>query len=94
MVALIANTAFTFLPALVGWSAAPKFGGSSLLGVVLGLVLVNPTLISPSSVATAQDIPTWNLFGLEIQQIGYQGQVLPMLVASYFLAKIEIGMKK
>jgi len=94
MVALIANTAFTFLSALVGWSAAPKFGGSSLLGVVLGLVLVNPTLISPSSVATAQDIPTWNLFGLEIQQIGYQGQVLPMLVASYFLAKIEIGMKK
>lgn len=94
MIALIANTAFTFLPALVGWSAAPKFGGSSLLGVVLGLALVNPSLISPSSVATAGEIPTWNIFGLEIQQVGYHGQVLPMLVASYILAKIEVGMKK
>lgn len=94
MIALIANTAFSFLPALVGWSAAPKFGGSSLLGVVLGLVLVNPNLISPSNVATAGEIPTWNIFGLEIQQVGYQGQVLPMLVASYILAKIEVGMKK
>lgn len=29
---LIANTAFTFLPALIGWSAVNRFGGSPLLG--------------------------------------------------------------
>jgi len=89
MINVIANTAFTFLPALVGWSAVNRFGGSPLLGIVLGLILVHPDLLNANTVATAEEIPTWNLFGLDIQQIGYQGQVLPVLVASYMLAKIE-----
>ena len=38
---LIAQTSFSFLPALVGWSAVKKFGGNPLLGIVLGLILVN-----------------------------------------------------
>ncbi|CAM3469746.1 MULTISPECIES: PTS system trehalose-specific EIIBC component [Saccharibacillus] len=88
----IASTAFTFLPALVGWSAATRFGGSPLLGVVLGLILVNPGLLSAYDYASAVNegtVPTWNLFGLQINAVGYQGQVLPMLVAAYVLVVIE-----
>ncbi|MDO3412543.1 PTS system trehalose-specific EIIBC component [Saccharibacillus sp. CPCC 101409] len=88
----IASTAFTFLPALVGWSAATRFGGSPLLGVVLGLILVNPGLMSAYEYANALNegtVPTWNLFGLHINAVGYQGQVLPMLVAAYVLVVIE-----
>ncbi len=88
----IASTAFTFLPALVGWSAATRFGGSPLLGVVLGLILVNPGLMSAYDYAAALNegtVPTWNLFGLHINAVGYQGQVLPMLVAAYVLVVIE-----
>ncbi len=36
------------------------------------------------------DIPVWNLFGLEVQKVGYQGQVLPILLASYLLARLEL----
>ncbi|KZZ83999.1 PTS system trehalose-specific EIIBC component [Bacillus sp. SJS] len=86
---LIASTAFTFLPVLIGWSAVKRFGGNPLLGIVLGLILVNPALLSAYEYGTAKDIPVWNLFGLEIEKIGYQGQVLPILVASYLLAVIE-----
>ncbi|MTH53574.1 PTS system trehalose-specific EIIBC component [Bacillus mangrovi] len=86
---IIANTAFTFLPALIGWSAVKRFGGSPLLGIVLGLTLVHPELLSAYAYGTAEQIPTWNLFGLEIEKIGYQGSVLPILVASYLLAVIE-----
>ncbi|WP_411342717.1 PTS system trehalose-specific EIIBC component [Paenibacillus sp. WLX1005] len=88
----IASTAFTFLPALVGWSAATRFGGSPLLGVVLGLILVNPSLLSAYDYAAAYNegtVPTWDLFGLHINAVGYQGQVLPMLVAAYVLVTIE-----
>ncbi|MDB4896143.1 MAG: treP, partial [Firmicutes bacterium] len=46
LINLIANTAFTFLPALIGWSAAKQFGTSELLGMVLGLILVHPALLS------------------------------------------------
>lgn len=93
MVSLIANTSFGFLPALIGWSAVKRFGGNPLLGIVLGLILVNPALINAWDFGKVE-IPTWNLFGLEIQQIGYQGQVLPILVASYLLARFEQFLNK
>lgn len=97
MISLIASAAFVFLPALVGWSAVKRFGGSPLLGIVLGLVMVHPGLLSAYSYADARaagEIPMWNLFGLEVQKIGYQGQVLPVLVASYVLAQMEKFLKK
>ncbi|HLS07909.1 PTS system trehalose-specific EIIBC component [Lentibacillus sp.] len=97
MIIIIANTAFTFLPALIGWSAVKRFGGNELLGVVLGLIMVHPDLLNAWSYGEALksgEIPTWNLFGLEVDKIGYQGQVLPVLFASWVLAKIEIFMKK
>lgn len=93
---LIANTAFVFLPGLIGWSAVKKFGGNPLLGIVLGLMLVHPDLLNAWAYGDALKegkIPTWNLFGLEIQKIGYQGQVLPVLVSAYILAKLEIFLK-
>lgn len=97
MINIIANTAFTFLPALIGWSAVKRFGGSELLGVVLGLIMVHPDLLNAWAYGEALDagtVPTWNLFGLEIEAIGYQGQVLPVLFASWVLARIEIFMRK
>ena len=97
IVNLIANTAFVFLPGLIGWSAVNKFGGNPLLGIVLGLMLVHPDLLNAWGYGAAQqkgDIPTWNLFGLTVEKVGYQGQVLPVLLASYVLAKMEIFLKK
>ncbi|MFS0869482.1 PTS system trehalose-specific EIIBC component [Paenibacillus xylanilyticus] len=93
----IASTAFTFLPALIGWSAVKRFGGSPLLGIVLGLILVHPDLLSAYGYANAVNegtVPTWNLFGRHIEKIGYQGQVLPVLVSAYLLAKLEIFLNK
>ncbi|MFD2046425.1 PTS system trehalose-specific EIIBC component [Ornithinibacillus salinisoli] len=97
MINIIANTAFTFLPALIGWSAVKRFGGHELLGVVLGLILVHPDLMNAwgyGSALTEGDIPTWDLFGFEVEKVGYQGQVLPVLFASWVLAKIEIFLRK
>ncbi|MEC1681796.1 PTS system trehalose-specific EIIBC component [Bacillus mojavensis] len=97
MINLIAGTAFTFLPALIGWSAVKRFGGNPLLGIVLGVMLVHPDLLNAWGYGAAEqsgEIPIWNLFGLEVQKVGYQGQVLPILLASYLLAKIELFLTK
>ncbi|WP_323741787.1 PTS system trehalose-specific EIIBC component [Salinibacillus xinjiangensis] len=97
MINIIANTAFTFLPALIGWSAVKRFGGNELLGVVLGLILVHPDLMNAWGYGAALKegtIPTWNLFGFEVEKVGYQGQVLPVLLASWVMSKIEIFLKK
>lgn len=97
MINIIANTAFTFLPALIGWSAVKRFGGNELLGVVLGLIMVHPDLLNAWAYGDALkegSVPVWDILGLEIDKIGYQGQVLPVLFASWLLAKIEVFLKK
>ncbi len=93
----IASTAFTFLPALIGWSAVTRFGGSPLLGIVLGLILVHPDLLSAYGYANAKvegTVPVWDLFGWHVNKIGYQGQVLPVLVSAYLLARLERWLNK
>ncbi len=93
---LIANTAFVFLPVLIGWSAVKRFGGNPLFGIVLGAMLVHPDLLNAWAWGSAHSegtIEYWTLFGLEVQKVGYQGQVLPVLVASWVLVKIELWIK-
>lgn len=90
---VIASTAFIFLPALIGWSSMKVFGSSPILGLVLGLILMHPQLVSQYDIAKGH-IPTWNLFGLEIKQLNYQGQVLPVLIAAYVLSLIEKALNK
>lgn len=92
MINLIANTSFVFLPGLIGWSAVKRFGGNELLGIVLGLILVHPGLLNAWAYGEALqkgELPFWNLFGFQVAKIGYQGQVLPILAASYVLATIQ-----
>ncbi len=98
MINVFANAPFTLLPILIGFSAAKRFGGNAFLGAALGMILVHPDLMSaydyPKAVEEGKAIPHWNLFGLDINQVGYQGQVLPMLVAAYILATIEKALRK
>ncbi|THE12102.1 trehalose permease IIC protein [Bacillus timonensis] len=92
---VIANTAFTFLPVLIAWSAARKFGGSPLLGIVLGLLLVHPSLMSAYAYAeNPGEVEYWSLFGWDIAKIGYQGQVLPVIFATWILVWSEKHLKR
>ena len=91
---LCANAPFTFLPVLIGISATKKFGGNPYLGAAMGMVMVHPDLLNAYALASAESIPTWNWFGLEVQAIGYQGTVLPVLVVSWILATIEKKLHK
>ena len=89
---LMANTAFTFLPILIAVSAARVFGGNVFLGAVIGMIMIHPNLINAWSVGTmdAADIPVWRLFGFfPIRQVGYQGHVIPVIIAVWLMCKIE-----
>ncbi|WP_100489313.1 sucrose-specific PTS transporter subunit IIBC [Sporolactobacillus pectinivorans] len=83
---------FIFLPILVGFSATKRFGGNPYLGAAMAMIMVHPALTSGYEVATAAasgKLAYWNLFGLHVAQAGYQGSVLPVLVVSFILAKLE-----
>lgn len=95
MVNLIANTSFSFLPALIGWSAVKRFGGNPLLGIVLGLILINPALMPGAQYSkTPEAVTYWNILGFNIAKIGYQGQVIPVLCSAFLLAKTEMFLNK
>ncbi|VBB09826.1 phosphotransferase system eiib cysteine phosphorylation site [Lucifera butyrica] len=88
MINTFANAAFVFLPVLIGFSAAKRFGGNPFLGAALGMLMVHPALLNGYSYGKVA-APVWNIFGLTIEKVGYQGSVLPVLAASFLLAKIE-----
>ncbi len=86
---LVANTAFALLPVLVAISAARVFGGNIFLGAVIGLMMVHPALINAWTVGTTEVIPEWHIFFYPIQQVGYQGHVIPVILAVLFMSKLE-----
>lgn len=90
---LFASAPFTFLPVLIGFSAAKKFGGNPYLGAAMGMIMVHPDLMSAYQIGLAEP-PVWNVFGLAIPAIGYQGTVLPVLAVSWILANIEKRLHK
>ena len=91
---LVANTAFALLPVLVAVSAARVFGGNIFLGAVIGLMMVHPALLNAWNVGTATNIPVWNIFFYPIQQVGYQGHVIPVILAVLLMSKLEKGLHK
>lgn len=88
---LLANTAFVFLPVLISVSAARVFGGNIFLGAVIGMIMIHPNLINAWSVGSMDpsEIPVWNLFGFAIRQVGYQGHVIPVIIAVWLMCKVE-----
>ena len=92
---ILTDTAFAFLPALVAWSTMKKFGGNPVIGIVVGLMLVSPSLPNAYNVAAGTETPIYlSLFGLNIPVVGYQGSVLPALVLGIIAAKTQKGLKK
>ncbi|BFK81059.1 hypothetical protein I3900191A7_12040 [Clostridium baratii] len=91
---VLTDTAFIFLPALVAWSTMKKFGGTPVVGIVLGLMLVAPQLPNAWQVAGGANPIYISLLGLSIPIVGYQGSVLPSLVLGIIAAKLEKSIRK
>ncbi|CAM3190936.1 PTS transporter subunit EIIC [Lactococcus laudensis] len=92
IVNLMASAPFAFLPILIGFSATKRFGGNPYLGAAAGMMLVMPSLVNGYGVAEAiatNKMPYWDVFGFQIAQAGYQGQVLPVIGVAWILATLE-----
>lgn len=92
---ILTDTAFAFLPALVTWSAMKKFGGTPVIGIVLGLMLVAPQLPNAYAIAAGTAQPLYfDILGLSIPVVGYQGSVLPALILGIVASKLQAYFKK
>lgn len=91
---LLSNAAFTFLPILIGYSATKVFGGNPYLGAVIGMFLIHPDLQNAWTISNGYE-KTFSIFGLyDVHMVGYQGHVIPIIIASFILAKLEKKLHK
>jgi len=93
---MVANTAFAYLPVIVAVSSARVFGGNIFLGAVIGLMMIHSALTNGWSAADGYKV--WYLFGHikigsytlgQINQLGYQGHVIPVIISVWFMCKLE-----
>lgn len=95
---LFSNAAFVFLPILIAVSAAKAFGANIYLGAVIGMIMIHTDLINAWSVASmeASEIGSASVwFGLfDIDLVGYQGHVIPVIIAVWLLSVIEKKLHK
>ena len=94
ILSVISGAIFGFLPVGITWSVSRKMGTSQILGIVLGICLVHPSLLSAYEYAAhkaAGDVPH---FILGFEKVGYQGQVIPALLAGLTLSYLEIFWRK
>ncbi len=95
---MVANTAFAYLPVIVAISAARVFGGNTFLGAVIGLAMIHANLVNAWVVGTLSEIPAWNFnifnFIVNVQKVGYQGHVIPVIIAVWLMCTIEKWLHK
>lgn len=93
---MFSSAAYIFLPILIGFSSAKVFGGNQFLGAVIAMVMLHPDLqnawtVSSEGYLNMQDV--W--FGLyQIPLVGYQGHVIPIVIAVYIMSLIENKLHK
>lgn len=94
LVNVLTETAFAFLPAIICWSAYKVFGGTPVIGIVLGLMLVSPILPNAYAVADPKSgVEAVMAFG-QIPIVGCQGSVLTAILTALIGAKLEKKLRK
>ncbi len=94
---MAANTAFAYLPVIVAVSAARVFGGNIFLGAVMGLMMIHSNLTNGWNAANGYKV--WYMLGKgihfgnyylgQINVLGYQGHVIPVIIAIWVMCKLE-----
>ena len=94
---MVANTAFAYLPVIVAISAARVFGGNTFLGAVIGLAMIHSNLLNAWAVGTVAP-KVWEFtllnFVVRVMKVGYQGHVIPVIIAVWLMCTIEKWLHK
>ncbi len=91
---LICQAIFHMLPVAICWSVTKKMGGTQILGIILGLTLVSPDLLNAYSMGSGVEVPFFDFGFFHMDKVGYQGQVIPAILAGFVLVYLERFFRK
>ena len=89
-ISAIADSAFYFLPVLVGFAAAKRLGGDPIVTAVIGGVLTYPQLVDWGR--EFKDMFT--IGGFHFQFLNYTYSIFPMILAAWMAKKLGDWLKK
>lgn len=86
---------FGFLPLAVAYSACKRFGGRPILGIVIGCIMLSPSLADAYAAAQGTvEVTTLHIFGLGVDLVGFQGGIIVALLMGVVTAKLDIFFEK
>ncbi|WP_372714357.1 sucrose-specific PTS transporter subunit IIBC [Ilyobacter sp.] len=90
---MFSNAAFVFLPVLIAFSAAREFECNPYLAAALGGILIHPALQNAWTVGGGIT-GFFQVGGFKVAKLGYQGTVLPILIAVWVMSHVEKNIRK
>ena len=101
---LFAGAALSMPPILIAISAAKKFGGNQFLAAVIGFIMVHPSLVNAwthyiddgtgNMILNPAIKEFFHVGGYSVTNLGYQGHVIPVIIAILFMCWIEKKLHK
>lgn len=86
---------FGFLPLAVAYSACKRFGGRPILGIVIGCIMLSPSLADAYAAAQGTvEVTTLHIFGLSVGLVGFQGGIIVALLMGVVTAKLDLFFEK
>ncbi|WP_323090424.1 PTS transporter subunit EIIC [Allobaculum sp. JKK-2023] len=81
----VGDAGFYFFPVLIGLTAAKKFGVTPVLGVLLGCIMMHPTLVSMAT----EGVNDFTVFGIPCLLQNYGSTVIPIILNVWVMSYIE-----
>lgn len=80
----VGDAGFYFFPVIVGYTAAKKFKVTPVLGILMGAILIHPTLIQIVTEGRAFDV-----FGIPMYLSNYSSTILPAILSVWVMSYVE-----
>lgn len=95
LINISSGTIFGFLPLAVAYSACKRFGGRPILGIVIGCIMLSPSLADAYAAANGSvEVTTLHIVGLNVELVGFQGGIIVALLMGAVTAKLDLYFEK
>lgn len=81
---LVGDAGFYFFPIAIGYTAAKQFNSSPILGIFLGAIMLDPSLVK--IIATGKP---FTVYGIPMHLTNYGSTVVPILLSVWIMSYIE-----
>lgn len=96
----IGDAMFYFMPIILGYYAMKKFGGTPMLGALIGAILVYPDITALAGAPSVQTLLGETMFAADVKAYlfgaplvfpmsGYASSVVPIIAINFLAAKVE-----